>query len=272
MLHCIHRIGSSAPRAASYLLPALLVAIVPLSGCSNDEGASGGTGGGGSTVSRGTGGARDSDAAQGTGGAAEPKEDFGEGDGRDVVMIGDSYMNYLIIGLQKSLESVSGRTYRKYGVPGAFMLDGAIPNQYVGAVSEDPDIQTVVMTGGGNDILASTCDGACEPLIDEVLARMWSLKDEMGADGVRDLVIVGYGYTSSAGDSRRGPALRDALDYWRGIIAESCRKDGPPPRCHFVDPVDELAGKVSGTHPTPEGFDVLGKVVWDRMQAEGIRR
>jgi lysophospholipase L1-like esterase len=46
------------------------------------------------------------------------------------------------------------------------------------------------------------------------------------------------------------------------------------PRCHYIDPVEELAGRISpdGIHPTAEGYDILGQMVWDLMQAEGIRR
>ena len=36
----------------------------------------------------------------------------------------------------------------------------------------------------------------------------------------------------------------------------------------------ELDGKISsdGIHPTAEGFDILGQMVWDLMQAEHVRR
>jgi hypothetical protein len=46
------------------------------------------------------------------------------------------------------------------------------------------------------------------------------------------------------------------------------------PRCHFVDPVQQLMGKISGDgiRPTDEGYDILGKTVWDLMKAEGMRR
>jgi hypothetical protein len=46
------------------------------------------------------------------------------------------------------------------------------------------------------------------------------------------------------------------------------------PRCHFIDPVEQLRGKIrgDGIHPTGEGYDILGQLVWDRMQERGIRR
>jgi hypothetical protein len=261
-----------------------LVTLALLCGCSDEDRVRSGSGGSAAMGDpHGSGGAGSGpDATPGSGGAEDTREDLGEGDGKDVVMIGDSWMNYLITGLQQSLVRVSGRDYRRYGVPGAFMIDGAIPGQYAKAVSEDADIKTVVMSGGGNDILGSTCDGACEPLIDDVLARIWTLTDQMGADGVLDVIIVGYAYVSTkppplpegvpVPPSPRKKALDAALDYQRGAMLESCRDDGPPPRCHFVDPVKELDGRVSGTHPDPEGFDILGRMVWERMKTERVRR
>jgi len=96
------------------------------------------------------------------------------GPGTDVVFIGDSWMNLTGIaalnilppgfefvydflpdmGIQQSVIAASDhRPYRTYGVPGTMFLDGAIPHQYHIARDEDPNIKTVVMTGGGNDIL-----------------------------------------------------------------------------------------------------------------------
>ena len=175
-------------------------------------------------------------------------------------------MNLIATGIQQSLERISGRDYRNYAVPGTLVLNDQIPNQYGTAVAEDADILTVVMTGGGNDVLASPCTGTCAEVIDQVAARLDELRMTMAADGVEDVVLVSYGYPA---DQNR----HAALDYSRMLLSEACTEDDVP-RCHYIDPVEELAGRISpdGIHPTAEGYDILGQMVWDLMQAEGIRR
>lgn len=202
----------------------------------------------------------------------EPREDLGEGDGQDVITIGDSYMNFLGDGIEVALEDVSGRDYRNYAVAGTRVLDGSgflpsIPTQYQTAVDEDPDIKTVVMTGGGNDILGTNCaDEECNTIVDDVAVRMAELREQMAEDGVEDVVLINYGYP--ADESRHA-----SLDYSRMKIAEECLVTNTP-RCHFIDPVEELDGKIrsDGIHPTAEGYDLLGEMVWELMQEEGMRR
>ena len=200
--------------------------------------------------------------------------DLGQGDGKDVITMGDSYMLLAVTGIQVSFEKISGRDYRNYAFPGTRMLADlipglipAIPAQFGEAKAEDPTIKTVVMTGGGNDVLGSSCtSGTCSDIVDMVSTRMDALFKEMAAGGVQDVVLISYGYPTDE-------ARHASLDYSRSIIPTRCKKTGMP-RCHFIDPVKELAGKISsdGIHPTDEGYDILGKMVWDLMKAEGMRR
>ncbi len=224
----------------------LIAGALPLAGCGSDDPASG---------------------PAGSAGGPGSHVDLGQGDGQDVITIGDSYMSLILSGIQQSLEKTSGRDYRNYAVPGTLVLNEQIPNQYVAAVTADPDVKTVVMTGGGNDILSRQCPGACEDIVDQISARLAELRTQMGEDGVEDVIIVSYGYP--ADQSRHA-----SLDYSRGLLAQQCRKDVPAPRCHYIDPVEELAGKIrgDGIHPTDEGYDILGQMVWDLMQADGVRR
>ena len=60
---------------------------------------------------------------------------------------------------------------------------------------------------------------------------------------------------------------------------QTCLSSGEGPagiRCHFVDPIGELAEPIpiraDGIHPTAAGYDAVGQLVWDHMQAEGVRR
>ncbi len=202
-------------------------------------------------------------------------EDLGMGDGSDVITIGDSWMNLGSVGIQQSLLAVSGQPYRTYGVPGTRLLNGEIPSQYEMAKADNPDIKTVVVSAGGNDILMNvgalldcvSVGPTCMEVIHEVGARYLSFREEMAADGVEDVVVVAY---------TRGTLLGAApIDYVYESIAQDCSPDDPLVRCHLVDP-DEVAGGTmelrDGIHPTDENYDLLGQHIHDLMIAEGIRR
>ena len=134
-------------------------------------------------------------------------EDLGEGDGQDVITIGDSWMNLIVTGIEQSLEAASGRDYRNYAVPGTLVLNEQIPGQYTSVVAADPDIKTIVMTGGGNDILTSPCvDDECQPIVDDVSMRLTELMTQAGMDGVEDIVLIGYTYPADM-------AKHASLDY-----------------------------------------------------------
>jgi lysophospholipase L1-like esterase len=218
----------------------------------------GGTAGAGGTEAPPLGG-------MGGGGAPVPHEDLGQGDGQDVITIGDSWMNLIITGIEQSLAKASGRTYRNFAVPGTLVLNEQIPGQYASAKAADPDIKTVVMTGGGNDILTSSCTAdACEPIVDDVAARLTELQMEMGADGVEDVIIIGYTYPADEGKHA-------SLDYSIMLSTMSCLKTGMP-RCHYIDSTMLDITLQDGIHPNAAGYDLIGQKVWELMQAEGMRR
>ena len=230
-------------------------------------GAGGMAGGGvaGGEQTGGTGGVAGEPAAGAGGGEPTPREDLGEGDGQDVITIGDSWMNLILTGIEQSLATASGRTYRNFAVPGTLLLNEQIPGQYETAKSADPDIKTVVMTGGGNDILGSPCTGdACAPIVDDVLARLTELQAEMAADGVQDVVIIGYTYPADMGKHA-------SLDYSIMLSETTCLPTNMP-RCHFIDSTMLDITLSDGIHPNAAGYDLLGETVWALMQAEGMRR
>ena len=209
------------------------------------------------------------------------REDLGEGTGQDVITIGDSYMNFLFgQGTEFSLEAISGRDYRNYAVPGTLMLNGQIPGQWDIAVAANADIKTVVMTGGGNDVIqvpsvlsaCQTFDDACKAEIDTISAAVEELMTKMADAGVEDIIYLGYYY----------PTLWDlsaTTDYSRTETAKTCLSDGSGPagvRCHHIDPIElestPIPLGIDGIHPTKAGYDRLAELVWARMQAEGVRR
>lgn len=191
--------------------------------------------------------------------------DLGEGDGSDVVTIGDSWMNLFVGGIEQSLEEISGRDYRNYAVPGTRVLNGQIPSQYDAAVVENDDIKTVVMTGGGNDILFSPCvDDECDDIVEEVADALEALLLQMGDDGVEDVIMIGYAYPDDAGKHA-------SLDRSRAVAEEFCTPDTMP-RCHFLDASTLDIALRDGIHPDDAGYDLLGDEVWQLLQEVGARR
>jgi GDSL-like Lipase/Acylhydrolase family len=212
--------------------------------------------------------------------------DLGEGDGKDVITIGDSWMSYGSgLGIQESLEKVSKRDYRNFGVPGTKLLapvggSPAIPDQYKAAKMADPDIKTVVMTGGGNDILQEILlqcvDGAfaetCQAQIDKVAARLTTFWAEMAADGVQDVIVIGY--------SRKTNPLflgttSESIEYSAKKIDPLCAAVPAPLRCHSFDSdkaAPNLTFMFDGIHPDGAGYDAIATGVWELMKSKGMRR
>ena len=217
------------------------------------------------------------DAGTGTpdGGTGTPdaggQVDLGKGDGRDVITIGDSWMQLLTTGIQQSLKRASGnQPYRLYGVPGTRLLNGQIPGQYDRAKREDPDIKTVVMTGGGNDLLLTnsgndcpTAGPNCRAQIDKVADGLVALWAQMARDGVQDVVYIEYS---------RGGTNAASVEYGSQKIRPLC--EAAPVDCHWVDS-DAIINRQlrpDGIHPTDASYDKLGRAVYQLMETEGMRR
>jgi lysophospholipase L1-like esterase len=209
----------------------------------------------------------------GTGGDGMMWEDKGMGDGSDVVTIGDSWMRLNpTLGIEQSLAKASGRTYRNYGVPGTMVLDGAIPGQLDAAIAENPNIKTLIMTGGGNDILLGNifCTvqwaDSCNDTVYEVADALTALREKMADAGIEDVVILSYDYIPNM-------VVRPGLDLSVMLSNEMCTPDAMP-RCHFLNNLNTVSDKIGGDgiHPTAEGYDILGQRVWDLLQERGLRR
>jgi len=209
------------------------------------------------------------------GGVTEPpRQDLGKGNGRDVITIGDSWMSLLSTGIQQSLVKASGgQRYRLYGVPGTRLLNGQIPNQYARAKRENADIKTVVMTGGGNDVLMSSglqqdCanGGArCKEQLQKIgqaLADLWA---QMGRDGVKDVIHILY-----SSDAGRGVKDAEANNQ---NLRDLCA-NAKPVRCHILPTDDLVRGELraDGIHPSDRAYDRIGAAVYKLMEQKGIRR
>jgi lysophospholipase L1-like esterase len=208
--------------------------------------------------------------------ATAPRMDLDKGTGKDVITIGDSWMLLIFTGIQESLVKASGnQPYRKYGFPGTKLLDSAIPNQYRDAKAADPNIKTVVMTGGGNDIIqdaATEADCAsggamCTARLEAIGKALDDMWKQMSKDGVQDVVHVMY--SKSAGKPIKDREANNQK------LAEQCANVPPPLRCHLLN-TDALIGpgdmRSDGIHPNDAGYDKIGKAVFELMVKEGMRR
>lgn len=214
--------------------------------------------------------------------AGPARADQGMGDGKDVITIGDSWMNLNnTVGIQQSLEKISKRDYRNFGVPGTKLLDEVIPKQYTMAKGQGP-VKTVVMTGGGNDVLQEILlpcvdanfdnDSKCKDQIDRVAARLQKLWAEMAADGVQDVFIIGY--SNKTAPLGLGTTAK-SIAYSAMKIQPVCDSVPAPLRCTTLDTdkeVPTLKTRGDGIHPDDASYDALGTVVWKVMQEKGMRR
>jgi hypothetical protein len=253
----------------------------------NDPEQNGGGSGGKPAMMAGSGGS--AAPSDGTGGSTEPTTpsdggammasdsavtsgghgDLGKGDGSDVVTIGDSWMQIATNGggIEGALDR-AGTSYRHYSVPGTLLLNGQIPGQYDQAKAQNPDIKTVIMTGGGNDIMFSngcatkeSCTMAVQGLVDG-LNDLWT---KMDADGVKDVIYIAYSKNAGTAPSDTRPDM---------VPTPKICVLGQNITCHNVDTTDLVGATdtVDGIHPTLPACDAIAKRVLDMMEMEGVRR
>jgi hypothetical protein len=194
--------------------------------------------------------------------------DLGKGDGSDVVTIGDSWMNILTNGggIEGGLDR-AGTMYRHYAVAGTTLIGGDIPQQYERAKGVNPKILSVIMTGGGNDVMFSngcatkeSCTMAVQAIVD-ALDKLWS---EMATDGVKDVFFIMYSKNAGTAPSDTRPDTAPVPPVClTGKIA-----------CHSINTDMEVGptDTVDGIHPTLPACDLIAKKVLDLMAMTGARR
>jgi hypothetical protein len=274
--------GSGAAPVSSAAGSSAAQAAVGGSGAAGDASAavSGGAGGSGGSGASGTGGQA---GAGGQGGAdAETHEDLGKGDGQDVVTLGDSYMsNTLQVegtggGIVPALATASGQRYPNYAVQGTMLLMAdsfgpAIPTQWDDAVRVNTKIKTVIITGGGNDIIQSaalkmscmTGGDDCKQLLMKESAAFDALWTKMADAGVQDVIHVGYATDTGTVDPSVLSAATTPPICLSGRI-----------RCHELDTTALIMKQIAGDgiHPLAAANMRVAKAIVDLMAKEGIRR
>jgi hypothetical protein len=216
---------------------------------------------------------------------APVRTDLGKGDGSDVILMGDSWISNTLQsegtggGIAPSLLSASTQPYRNYAIQGTSLLQDAvfgpaIPKQWGTAKSADPDIKTVVMAAGGNDIiqgsqqLSDDCKqgGAlCAMKLKEIRDALAALWAQMASAGVRDVVHILYNE-----DTTR---LKDAAGH-ASALQTVCNAVPAPLRCHLLATDNLVNGALAtdGIHPLQAANDRIAIAIVALMQSEGMRR
>lgn len=203
-------------------------------------------------------------------------------DNNQVVNIGDSI--FALSGeISDYLHTYAGQTFRRYCVSGAELTGGAlapsIASQYNTAKRDNPDIDTIIMDGGGNDILLPAIafdpydcktqwyewgrlSGSCKSFIDDIYVDAVNLLNNMHADGVDKVIYQGYYYTKNTWVMQLDN-LEEAIDYGDMKLDQACRFSAV--NCSFIDPrsaINDGDVKVDAIHPKTSGSKKLADLIW----------
>lgn len=198
-------------------------------------------------------------------------------DRNDVATFGDSIFDDNGV-IQAELEANAGQTFRDYTTSGAEIEGGSaapsVYDQYASANAANPDITTVIMNGGGNDILIPAMlfdpygcrthwwrrniSSSCKNLVHNTRVHQVNLLDQMANDGVNNVVYLGYYETP-----RSNANLTQAINYGDDHLILGC--NSTIANCTMVDPRGTVpASQVGGDdiHPTVEGSQNLAAQLW----------
>lgn len=212
----------------------------------------------------------DSGAPQGTGGTPTEARPPCLKDPRQVISLGDSYMNWVSHTFPADLDAAAGMTFRPTYAIGGFAMGsggiGLIPSEFDTALTDDPDIIAAVLDGGGNDILVPAlgrpdCKNManaptvpeCQAIVADALAAADKLATKMIGAGVRDVIYFFYPHVPEP--TLIGGSYPNAmLDYALPLVKAFCdgmnAKTGGKGNCWFVDTVPIFAGHSDWFAPT----------------------
>jgi lysophospholipase L1-like esterase len=87
------------------------------------------------------------------------------------------------------------------------------------------------------------------------------LLNDMHADGVTDVIFLGYYYTKNGLFALDD--LEEAVDYGDGKLAQACAYSAA--NCSFIDPRSTIRDSdiiLDGIHPTTSGSNKLADLIW----------
>ncbi|MCA0912388.1 SGNH/GDSL hydrolase family protein [Marinobacter nauticus] len=208
-----------------------------------------------------------------------------DADNDQVVFVGDSI--FALSGeIQNQLEARAGETFRRYTVSGAELsgdlIAPSIPDQFREAVTDNPDIETVVGDAGGNDILipaialnSNNCktpwwrfgrlSKQCRDFIDDIYVDAVDFLNEMAEADVQNGILTGYYYTKNG--LFRLDDMKEAVDYGNATLARACENSVLD--CTFVDPrwvINDRDIIFDGIHPKDSGSKKIADLIWPKLQ------
>jgi len=199
----------------------------------------------------------------------------------DVVNLGDSI--YALSGkIQDYLHSWSGQTFRRYALSGSMVSH--ISDQYDEAKADDSNINTIFMDAGGNDILIpanlfdpynckvdwweSGLSSTCKNLINDVYVDVVNLLNEMGRDGVDNIIYLGYYHVKNGLFATTG--LNQAVDYGDAKLSLAVTNATAASNYRvFLDPRPYVTSSdiiYDGVHPNDSGSYKCAQLIWAKLQ------
>ena len=269
------------------------------------SGGSSGGGTGGTSGDAGTGGTNGASGSSGSSGTAGVGGTGGTGgvdnrppcmkNPRQVISMGDSYMNWGTHTFPQDLNAAAGVTFRPTYAVGGFSMGsggiGLIPPLFDTAVQQDPNIIAVVLDGGGNDLLIpalgrpdcknmqnSATTPGCQAIVTDALAASERLMAKMATAGVHDVIYFFYPHVP-APTALGGSYPNVMLDYSLPLVRKACEdansKTGGKLSCWFVDLVPIFQGHndwfaPADIHENSTGSKAIAKAVVDTMKAHCI--
>jgi hypothetical protein len=206
----------------------------------------------------------------------------------NVIIVGDSI--YDLDGfIHNSLQALTGYSYKDYSRSGD--STSYIRDQYEEAIDDNPNVRTIIMDSGGNDILMDvywsqacqsstmTVSSSCRSYINGVLDDVEDLWTDMNDDGIDAIVHTGYYYLKRGVATvllYGGTRLNGAVKYADEQLA-ICAGISPA-NLYFIDPRSSFSGhessyiKSDGIHPTSSGGSVMANLINGIMVANNIFR
>ncbi len=204
-----------------------------------------------------------------------------------IVNLGDSI--FALSGeISNYLHSYAGKTFRRYATSGAELNGGLIEpsvySQYTRAKNDYRIIDTIFMDGGGNDILIpatmfdpynckvdwweSGLSSSCKNFINDIYVEAVTLLNQMGRDGVKNLIYLGY-YNLKFGVIGT-TTLNPAVAYGNTKLSQAVANAtaGPGYRV-FIDPRSSITNSdiiIDGVHPSTSGSQKLANLIWNKLK------
>ena len=203
----------------------------------------------------------------------------------NVVNIGDSI--FALSGMiHTDLTALAGKSFRNYCVSGAYLTgtslitSNSVAVQYATARSDNSNIKTIVMDGGGNEVLipanffdpygckSSTLKSSCKAVIDDVYVDAVNLLNQMGNDGVQNIIWQGYYHVKNGLFATT--SLNPAVDYGDTKLAQAIANATAVSNHRvFIDPRPYIVNSdiiIDGVHPADSGSQKLANLIWPVLQ------